>query len=118
MDVRIHRGAAEIGGSCVEVRHDAATLLLDLGRPLWAGRDEHIPLPPAIGIGEPGPQPLALLISHGHQDHWGLVPQLPPGIAIWTGEGAADVLRAAAFWGSGIDLRETGHLRHREPFPL
>ena len=51
MQVRIHRGATEIGGSCVEVRYDGATILLDLGRPLWAQRDEQVPLPPAIGLG-------------------------------------------------------------------
>lgn len=28
------------------------------------------------------------------------------------------MLRAAEFWGSGIDLHETGHLRHRERFEL
>ena len=34
----------------------------------------------------------------------------------WIGRGAAEVLRAADFWGSGIDLREAGHYRDREPF--
>ena len=118
MQVRIHRGAAEIGGSCVEVRHDGATILLDLGRPLWAGPGEHIPLPPAIGLGEDGPAPLALLLSHGHQDHWGLVPDLPAGIPVWVGQGAADVLRAAEFWGTGIDLHEAGHFHDRQPIQI
>ncbi len=34
MRVRIHRGAREIGGSCIELAHDGARLLLDLGLPL------------------------------------------------------------------------------------
>jgi ribonuclease J len=67
-------------------------------------------------LGEPGPAPLALLISHGHADRWGLVPDPPAGIPIWIGQGAADVLRAAEFWGIGIDLREAGHFQHRVPF--
>lgn len=118
MRVRIHRGATEIGGSCVELQADDSTLILDLGRPLWAGRDEEIPLPPAIGLGAPGLKPLALLLSHGHQDHWGLVPQLPSDVPIWTGKGAADVLRAAEFFGSGIDLKEAGHLQNRVEIEL
>ena len=118
MQVRIHRGATEIGGSCVEVRYDGATILLDLGRPLWADRDEKVPLPPAIGLGEAGPKPLALLITHGHQDHWGLVPDLPEGIPVWIGQGAADVLRAAEFWGTGIDLHEAGHYHDRQPIQI
>jgi ribonuclease J len=68
MRVRIHRGATEIGGNCVEVQAADVTLLLDLGRPLTATRDEAVPLPDAIGLGQPGPQPLAVILSHGHAD--------------------------------------------------
>lgn len=118
MHARIHRGATEIGGSCVELRCDGQTILLDLGRPLWAARDDQIPLPAAIGLGEPGPLPLAVVISHGHQDHWGLVPDLPDEIPVWIGKGAADVLRTAQFWGTGVNLEESGHLTHREPFQI
>jgi hypothetical protein len=31
----------------------------------------------------------SVLISHPHQDHWGLVDDLPAGWAIWTGAGSA-----------------------------
>ena len=38
MEVRIHRGAAEIGGNCIEVRaQNGERLVLDVGRPLSAG---------------------------------------------------------------------------------
>ncbi|MFC7483089.1 MBL fold metallo-hydrolase [Luedemannella flava] len=43
-----------------------------MGDPRRAG-----PLPPAVGLGEPGPLPRAVIITHGHQDHWGLVPNYP-----------------------------------------
>lgn len=119
MRVRIHRGAHEIGGNCIEVEADDQRIVLDIGRPLTAGRDEHIPLPDVAGLTDGhDPSLLGVVISHGHQDHWGLMPQVPGTVPRYIGEGAADVLRAAEWWGTGIDLHETGHLRHREPLTL
>ncbi len=34
MRLRIHRGAAEIGGNCVEIEASGKSILLDLGAPL------------------------------------------------------------------------------------
>jgi len=117
-EVRIHRGAHEIGGNCVELRHGQDTLILDIGKPLSATWDTVVPLPAAIGLDDDGTRPLGVIISHGHQDHWGLAPQLPTDIPVFIGEGAANILRAAQFWGSGVDLHEAGHLRDRVPFTL
>ena len=118
LEVRIHRGAHEIGGNCVELRHGQDTLILDIGKPLTAAWDEVVPLPAAIGLDDHGTRPLGVIISHGHQDHWGLAPQLPTDIPVFIGEGAANILRAAQFWGSGVDLHEAGHLHDRVPFTL
>lgn len=62
--VRIHRGAHEIGGSCVEVEHGGERIVLDVGRPLDAGKDEQVPLASAVDESTS-----AVLISHAHQDH-------------------------------------------------
>jgi ribonuclease J len=118
LEVRIHRGAHEIGGNCVELRHGQDTLILDIGKPLTAGWDTVVALPAAIGLDDNGTRPLGVIISHGHQDHWGLAPQLPTDIPVFIGEGAANILRAAQFWGSGVDLQEAGHLHDRVPFTL
>jgi ribonuclease J len=118
LEVRIHRGAHEIGGNCVELRHGQDTLILDIGKPLTAAWDEVVPLPAAIGLDDNGTRPLGVIISHSHQDHWGLAPQLPTDIPVFIGEGAANILRAAQFWGSGVDLHEAGHLHDRVPFTL
>jgi len=118
LEVRIHRGAHEIGGNCVELRHGQDTLILDIGKPLSATWDTVVPLPAAIGSDDNRTRPLGVIISHGHQDHWGLAPQLPTDIPVFIGEGAANILRAAQFWGSGVDLHETGHLHDRVPFTL
>jgi ribonuclease J len=117
-EVRIHRGAHEIGGNCVELRHGQDTLILDIGKPLTATWDEVVPRPAAIGLDEHGTRPLGVVISHGHQDHWGLAPLLLTDIPVFIGEGAASILRAAQFWGSGVDLHEAGHLHDRVPFTL
>ena len=48
MRARIHRGANEVGGSCVELERSGARLVLDIGLPLdVAARDEQ-PVLPAI----------------------------------------------------------------------
>lgn len=119
MRARIHRGAAEVGGNCVEVEHDGTRLVLDLGLPLTARHGEHVPLPDVPGLaGGDDPSLLGVILTHGHADHWGLMPQVHPGVPRYIGKAAADILRAAVFWGTGVDLHETGHLHHREAFTL
>jgi len=66
LEARVHRGSHEIGGNCVELRYDSQTILLDVGKPL---NNEPVELSSAIGVGESGPLPLAVIVTHGHQDH-------------------------------------------------
>ena len=42
MQIVIHRGAHEVGGSCVELSHDGTTILLDVGLPLDCDMDEDL----------------------------------------------------------------------------
>lgn len=120
MRVRIHRGAVEIGGNCIEV--EAATgqrILLDLGRPLSAGFDADVPLPAVSGLTEPDPTLLGLVISHPHLDHYGLASELDGRVPIYIGEEAHRVLEAAAFFSPiSASLRPAGFLCHRVPFEL
>ena len=118
MRVRIHRGAHEIGGSCVEVEADGKRLILDVGRPLSAERGEIIPLPDVIGLVEPDPSLLGVVITHAHQDHWGLADQIAPGVPIYLGEATSRILAEAEFWTTGLSLKAAGFLRHRERFKL
>ncbi|MGV1037317.1 MAG: MBL fold metallo-hydrolase [Candidatus Nanopelagicales bacterium] len=99
MRVRIHRGASEIGGNCVELEAaDGSRLLLDLGRPLTAGWDEEVPLPDVAGLTSPDPSLRGVVISHPHLDHYGLVADLPAHVPVYVGEKAADVIEAARFF--------------------
>ena len=118
MRVRIHRGAHEIGGSCVEVEAAGARLVLDVGRPLNAERGAHVPLPEVAGFVEADPSLVGVVISHAHQDHWGLVGQIPPGLPLYLGEATQRILAVAAFWTEGLVVSSTGFLAHRQPFYL
>jgi len=46
----IHRGSGEIGGNCVELEQDGFRIVLDVGRPLAAGRHQEVPLPDVPGL--------------------------------------------------------------------
>jgi ribonuclease J len=120
MRVRIHRGTAEIGGSCVEVEaDDGSRIVVDLGRPLDAGWGEQVALPEAPGLREPDASLLALLISHPHLDHYGLAVDLPVDVPIYLGAEAARLLEAAAFFSplSGA-LPCAGHFVDRTSFEI
>lgn len=119
MRAKIHRGAHEIGGSCVEVEARGQRIVLDLGRPLTAARDEDVPLPDVAGLAD-GSDPglLGVLVSHSHADHWGLIGSLPASVPVYAGAASARILAEAAFWSSGIDLQVAGNLAHRRPFEL
>lgn len=119
MKVRIHHGAHEIGGNCVEVEHEGLRLVLDVGRPLTAGRGDPIPLPDIAGLSDSADESvLGVLISHHHQDHWGLVDQIRVGMSLFMGAATERILRAAAFWTRGLEVPVAGHLVHRTPFEL
>ena len=118
MRVRIHRGAHEVGGSCIEVEASDSRIILDVGRPLGALRDEFVPLPDVTGLREPDPSFLGLIISHGHQDHWGLIDQVTNNVPVYIGEATHGILKEAAFFSAGVRLDPAGFLRHRDSFPL
>ncbi len=116
---RIHRGAHEIGGSCIEFLEQEQRLVVDLGRPLSAGWDDLVPLPDIPGLAEPDSATLAVLLSHPHLDHYGLARQLHPATPVFMGEEAGKVLEAASFF-SPVSERPllAGALSDRTPLRL
>ena len=95
--VCIHRGTQQIGGTCIELSCQGKRMLLDLGLPLDSGETDPVTLlPPIPGLHTPDPGLLGLVLSHGHADHWGLVPYIEAALPIVTGAATRRILRAAA----------------------
>ena len=93
----IHRGAHQIGGSCIELSYDNARLLLDLGKPLDAEDLDRSLLPPVHGLQDGADASLrGIIVSHGHIDHWGLVPLAHTNIPLAMGAATRRILHAAA----------------------
>ena len=121
MRVRIHRGTKEIGGSCIEVEADSKRIILDLGLPLTTGPDDDPQgfLPSIGGLREPADDLLALLISHPHQDHYGLAAFARPDLPVLIGEAARRILEVATqFTPSGLSPDVAIPLRDREPLSV
>lgn len=92
---RIHRGAQQIGGSCVELAADGQRIVLDVGLPLDADEATSELLPDVAGLRSPDPSLRAVVISHGHGDHWGLAPYVSH-VPLAMGAATQRILAAAA----------------------
>ena len=119
MRVRIHRGAHEIGGNCIEIAEGDDRIVLDLGRPLSAEWSEDVPLPDIPGLASAHPRTHGVVLSHPHLDHYGLASQLGAGVPIYLGAGASRILEAASFF-SRASRRPvvTAHLHDRRPIRM
>lgn len=90
MKICIHRGAKEVGGSCVEIEAGGESILIDAGMPLTSD-SESPPIPPIVD----GSSLRGIVISHPHQDHYGLLPWMPT-TPVLMGDAARRILWAAA----------------------
>lgn len=110
MNVIIHRGASEIGGTCIQLSTDNTTILLDLGLPL--NKDSrHIDVAAL--------KPDAVLISHPHQDHFGLIDALDPAIPVFIGELGVKLINATRMLlDNPLHTNDFHHFRSWEPFSI
>ncbi|MBF0430755.1 MAG: MBL fold metallo-hydrolase [Fibrobacteria bacterium] len=117
MNIKIHRGTDEIGGSCIELQSGNSRLLLDLGMPLVD--DNRLPfdkrtmngktipelikeklLPDVPGLydkSQKGPE--AILISHPHQDHYGLLQYAREDIPVYLSRGCHALMESSRYFG-------------------
>jgi ribonuclease J len=117
--VRIHRGTREIGGTCIELESAGFRILLDLGLPLDAADLASTPLPDVEGLAESSATLLGIVLSHGHRDHWGLIPKVSPQIPLVMGRATESIIRAAAdFVPDAVMLNAAQYLEHGKPIQL
>jgi len=112
----IHRGTKEIGGTCVEIESQGQRIVLDVGLPLDVADPDTFPLHPIKGFERTDASLLGVVISHPHQDHYGLAYRLPKTTHFLIGKGAAAILEAAdIFTPAGLILENVTHLEDRKP---
>lgn len=111
----VHRGCHEIGGNCIELATPTTRLILDVGMPLMESdgrrfdatrlngrsRSELLSegvLPKVSGLFDEEPPPEAILLSHAHQDHTGLLHYSCPGIPVYASTGTSKMMMAGAIF--------------------
>jgi len=139
MNITIHRGAKEIGGTCVELQAGNTKILLDFGTPLMTELGEDFnersiacksvnelikerTLYPIEGLyGSGKAQVDAILISHSHKDHYGFIKYANPQIPVYISQGAKsliDVLNIFIRKEHRITIVNPRIMKDRTPFEI
>ena len=137
MKFKIHRGTKEIGGSCIEVWTDNTRILLDFGMPLVEkdGREfdfrkyktskltelvEKGVLPNIKGLYNNSDSLIdGVIISHPHQDHYGLVNFINDDIQYYLGEATHKIIEINnLFTSQDIQLKNTNYFEKEKIFEI
>lgn len=90
MKITVHRGQNMIGGSVIEVSSSKARIIFDVGVELDEGETHTIPNVDGLFSGEKKYD--AVIISHNHADHVGLVDDIVDGIPVYMGRKSFELL--------------------------
>ena len=120
MKFRIHQGAKEIGGNCIELSFGGKALLLDLGMPLTMGNPLDASLPVIAGLADGNNENfLGVVLSHPHADHYGLVGKAAQNTRVYLGQDSQNLLKAALpFTTFGLNLSNAVTYQDRQAFEV
>lgn len=94
MEIRIIRGQNQIGGSVIAISVTGSSIILDAGSNLVEKGNTELPDVPGLFKGKADYD--AIVISHYHADHIGLLSHVVEGIPIYMGEKSYTVHSAAS----------------------
>jgi ribonuclease J len=106
LTLTVHRATDQIGGNCIELATGGGRVLLDVGRPLDAPKEATGLLPKSLNIARPVD---GVLISHPHQDHYGLLDELPPAWPVYSGVSAGKLMHLTASIFGTAPVRDYRH---------
>lgn len=110
MKILIHRGSNEVGGTCIQLSTNKTTILLDIGLPLIKTSKE---------INLANIRPDAVLISHAHQDHFGLMDKLDRSIPVYIGETGKHLIDATRMLlGTELHNNKFAYFQSWQPFGI
>lgn len=123
MNLTIHRGTHEIGGSCVELVTDKSRLILDMGMPLMNSDGSPYKHPEDLSAEELRNQGILpniadlycdspekdthVVISHAHQDHYGFLKYLHPNMPVYMTAGTKALIDVSTIFLRNIEVSGT-----------
>jgi len=121
MQLTVHRGTKEVGGTCIEISTERTRLILDIGLPLFdedrepfdsfqlrrMSKDELLAkgvLPNVLGLFTDGSPPDAILLSHAHLDHTGLLGHSQATIPVYASRGTSKIMLAGGIFAGQVTI--------------
>ena len=137
MNLKIHRGTQEIGGSCVEVWTDTTRIVIDIGIPLVEKNGTEFDfkkykslstkeliakgiLPNISGFyKDDGNLVDGVLISHPHLDHYGFSGFINDKIRFYLGEATHEIIKLSSiFTRQNIYIKSCTYFKKEKPFNI
>ena len=109
MNITVHRGTHQIGGSAIEISTASTRVILDFGKELSLD-EKYVPIDLDVdGVTEGVPNCDGIIISHYHMDHLGQLTIALPEIPLYMGELSKEVaLIGAEYQDKDLYLRLLG----------